>query len=493
MFADVVAGWASIDDMGQRLKASLLMGLAARPEETRGRSPVDWAQLALADRSVLVQHEPAHLLSIQLDNAPDIDDGLLEELVQASLAADRERREKIPAVHLASTRARLFPIIEPVFAQLISVGRVDDAIRLIAAWRGDAGNTVANAAVIAPLHGEQVSMATEGKLFEGEAEMPKATLSEVVQATNRALNLQVVRTDVDEVRETVDRIGVPEPFYAEEFERIAENWLRTERLTERPTAIIPISLPRIPLQPLLSKHLGWAAPISLSLKRPLPQSPPRSVIIWKTDLAFADEETDAVAEAFQRAGASVRVCQGEERATSLFRQIYKEDEFDVLWISGHAELDQFRPTLTYLELGNNQQLSLADALALERPTRETQRLIVLNVCDGGAAAIHAGPDEVGFSVALAGPDQAVCSHQWPVQVLSAAAFGALFAAEIGDGECYTDAFVKAVTAMRGGVGEIERRLQSIIPDVQLLARLNNNMSVRENWTIFDWGSAALYE
>lgn len=492
-FADIVAGWASRDDMEQRLKASLLMGLSARPEATKGRSPADWAQLALADRSVLVQHEPAHLLSIQLANAPDIDEGLLEELVQASLAADQARRGEIPAVHLASTRARLFPIIQPVFARLISVGRVDDAIRLIAAWRGYAENTVANAAVIAPLYGEQVSIAIEGKLLEGEAEMPKSTLSEVVQATNRALSLQVVRTDVDEVQETVDRIGVPKPSCAEGFEQTVENWLQVERLTELPNAFIPISLARIPLQPLLIKHFGQASPISLSLQPPLLQSPTRSVAIWKTDLALADEETEAVAEAFLSTGASVQVYQGGKRTASLFRRIYEGDEFDVLWVSGHAELDHFRPSLAYLDLGNDQQLHLAEALALDRPTRETQRLIVLNVCDGGAAAIHAGPDEVGFSAALAGPDQAVCSHQWPVHVISAAAFGALFATEIGSATSYIDAYVRAVTAMRGGVEEIDRRLRDTIPDIQLLARLNSNTSVRENWTILDWGSAALYE
>lgn len=298
---------------------------------------------------------------------------------------------------------------------------------------------------------------------------------------------------MDDNLERSDRLGVPQPDHAGEFEQAVSNWLRVDRLTDRPSAFIPISVARIPLQPLMVKHLGWTSPISLSLRAPFPQSPLRSVIIWKTDLAYADEETEAIERAFLGAGASVRVYQGTERTAPVFRQIYEEEDFDVLWVSGHAELDHFRPALAYLDLGNDQQFSIADAIALTRPVRDTKRLIVLNVCDGGAAAIHAGPDEVGLSVALAGPDQAVCAHQWPVGTVSAAAFGALFAYEIGRGRCYRDAYVDTITVMLGGIEDIRRKLDAALPGIELINRLERITSVRDRWTILDWGSAALYE
>jgi hypothetical protein len=474
----------------RQIRAVIRLGLAARPRPTAGRTMAEWAQSALTDADVLQPHEILHLRCVLFTSCETIDQSLLEDVISACRDAEAVRCGSVDNPYAASVRARLFPIVQPAVRRLAVEGRVDDAIRVLAAWRGIAAAPVTGATLLLALGEDTLSIACQGSPVDAHQANDPSRLSVLVDSTNAALGIQVIRDDVPGfVINRAERLGVPDPSAAEAFERAAEAWLMPERFERRSGAIVELGIGRIPIQALLAKSVGWAPPISVSLREPLPHTPARRAVLWRTDLMYAAEEAQAVCAALEAGGVAVQIVDGDPKGVRDFALIYEDPDVDVIWFSGHAEFDQFRPSQAHLNLGAA-RLTLAALDELRRPRRSSQRLIVLNTCDGAAAAIHSGMAEVGLSVALAGPEQAVVSHQWPAAALAAAAFGALLAMGVGQGRGFMEAYVDAVQWMRRGAFDVAARLCGVSASLALIDRLKRST---QQWSVIDWGSGALFQ
>jgi hypothetical protein len=489
-FAAVLSSGLRDSRLSRRATGFILYGLACRPRPTAERSAADWAHDALTYGDALQAHEIVQLRTVEFTSAEDVDQDLLGELIKACRLAEAERRMSVDPGYLTSVRGLLFRMIEPGVRRLAIAGRVDDSVRLLAAWRGHDGPVVAGATLLLALNENEVSIAREGTTLTLLGSDGSSVLSELVQAMNRALGLQVIRDDIPGFEvEHADRLGVPSSADASAFEQAAEAWLAPKRFEKWQGPIVQLGSSRTPTQALLATNIEWAVPISLSLGEPLAYARPKRAVVWRTGMAYATEEAEAVCAGLQAGQIAVEIIDGHTKGVADFVQAYSDPGVDLIWFSGHTEFDAFRPSQTYLELGTA-QLSLEDLAKLPRPARSSQRLIVLNTCDGAAAAVHSGLAEVGVSVTLAGAEQAVCSHQWPTPVLPAAAFGSLLAAFVGEGQRFIDAYVQAVRWMRRGTVEVAEKLRGVSDSLSLIDRL---LSSGQKWTILDWGSAALFE
>ena len=177
-------------------------------------------------------------------------------------------------------------------------------------------------------------------------------MSPLIRTANRALGLMI--TDIDSldegIPEPVGRPGVPNYAVAAEYERVCGEHLRLDGLVTQmeagaPPAIIAIPGLPVPLSALARRATGVCHPLSVSLKTPLPDRAVRRVVLWASDLAGTDEETDAVAAVLSARGADVEVVR-EGRTVDAFAALYERDDIDVLWVACHGEHAPFEPEIS---------------------------------------------------------------------------------------------------------------------------------------------------
>lgn len=97
-----------------------------------------------------------------------------------------------------------------------------------------------------------------------------------------------------------------------------------------------------------------------------------------------------------------------------------------------------------------------------------------------------------MAAGLADSAQATISHLWPVMPFSSAAFGACLTMGLVGGLSFFDAYVQALTQLRGGPQEIARALDEACgKQVELsraLAYRTDDMGALQIW-----GSAVFYQ
>jgi hypothetical protein len=295
--------------------------------------------------------------------------------------------------------------------------------------------------------------------------------------------------------EPVRRPGLPNYAVAAEFEQVCEEHLRLDGLVTQmqagaPQAIIAIPGLPVPLSALARRATGVCHPLSVSLKTPLPDRAVGRVVLWASDLAGTEEETDAVVAILSGRGAEVEVVR-EDRTVDAFTALYERDDVDVLWVACHGEHAPFEPEASKLTLSGGHDLSLETLLTLRVPESGQRRLIVLNACDSGTAAQYGGLPDFGIGSAIAGPEQAVIAHLWPVGFTEAAAFGAVLASGLAIDQRYDEAFGRATAALEGGAEEVLAELAGTTETGELTARLEAARG--RDHGLLHWGSPVLIE
>jgi hypothetical protein len=126
--------------------------------------------------------------------------------------------------------------------------------------------------------------------------------------------------------------------------------------------------------------------------------------------------------------------------------------------------------------------------ALPVRPRDTRRLLVLNVCDGGASPLAEGALAQGVATRVASRQQSVVSHLWPINPIAASAFGGVFAGELARANDAVGAFTCALAAMHGGQGPLADALTGLRIE-ELAARVVHNDVGWES--PFIWGAPVL--
>jgi len=293
------------------------------------------------------------------------------------------------------------------------------------------------------------------------------------------------------------RQGTPEYELAPVFEQVLSNHYRWSELdsSECTAARAAVFLPGYPhpLQALMQAGTGRCLPISSSLQEPFPDRVIRRAVIWFSgDDYFSAMEAEAVVALLDAAGIHCDCMSGQVHTKADFLNIYRNSDYDLIWVAGHGECDRWAPTTPTILVGAGGGIGIDELLALQVEVgAKGHRLLMLNICDGGSAAVFGGMHKLGLAPMLASRAQAVVGHLWPVDPLVAAGFGILLARELANtpGDFFA-AYGRTLAAMRAPWQPfIERVAEGL--DCQIFERMRNNERDLEN--IFHRGSSCFFE
>lgn len=444
---------------------------------------------------LLEGHERLALLVGTAVSRPDVAVERLDDVLAAVQEhnAHLERSMRGDPVGLRYARTRMFQIVAGLVRTLAAAGHGGTALQLLCAWQ-DAPAPLDEAILMMAADPLGTLWVRDAQVLPTTAEPDNTTWSAMLDAANRALGLAITDRDaLDQVLEAPERgLGMPVRRHAREFHEAAVAHLRLESmdalLEPEPDArpvIVPMPSVPVPVQALAIREVGRAAPLSASLSQPQPDRAVRRIVVWPS-VTGADWEADAIRVAFDGTDAIVEVLDGTMTA-ERFIEAYEAATTDVLWIASHGERAPYRPHESRLVLGEGVELSLRDLLGLRVPDAG-RRLLVLNSCDSGETATYGGLGEFGLGAAIAGPNQAVVAHLWPVGIREAASFGALVAVALAEGHSFYAAYEVAARVLGDGR---ERVLELLDRDLtgaaELRDRLRSANGPPED-NLLDWGS-----
>ena len=463
-----------------------------------------WANYALTYlRESLNSATMLQILQVGWDGqAGKLSKKILTQLRNQRKEIDREARTP---QHLRLLENGCSELLKPSLVKSLEQGNVAFAHEAIRIWYAiDREVSVDLSKVVwhLPSYDHGLLIAHDSQVFK----LPRDTQGELVRLTsaaNRFLGTSVsVRDTPSDTLHIPDRPGVPMHDIADDFkDALASSYLPPEAIDFLRNhhdgidcQLIMPSKPH-PIQALQLAVLGTTWPLSASFRKPLPDAPIRRVAIWAIGgLMGQDYELDLARTIFAGSGIAVDIFAGDEENDTTFLDVYKNPEYDVLWLISHGEYDHFSPKNSTLALGQQKTLEMQELLQ-HKVQRKQRRLLVLNVCDGARHAGEGVLPHIGFAAALAGPGQATISHKWPVAAMPAVAFGALLALRLCRKDPYFVAYKNTILQMMAG-GYDGQNIASDLLEVStesfdFLDRLRNSQ-IHIN-AFAHYGSAAFFE
>ncbi|MBN8467778.1 CHAT domain-containing protein [Corallococcus exiguus] len=413
---------------------------------------------------------------------------LLEDL--ASIRTERAQQAASPTEALLRA-GQSFRMLQPVLRAYAESGDAASVVEMLAAWSGDvSAQSLVQAPLLAVPSHPVGTLWVSGETVAPRDTTPKEIFGDFLAALNAFLDVTILFGDQPSLRPT-QRGGMhPHPEHGRRFEAESTRLLRLDALSEfstpLPDRLVLAPGLTVPVQPLLLRHRGHNAALSVSLREPLPARPLRHVALLGDNTMSSPFELDAVTSILERAGVAVdRI----SPTADAFKLAYSDTRYDALWVAAHGEYRSFQLERSALVLGEgeSEELSLDDLAALPAP-RGDRRLLVLNVCSGGHSATFGGPLGVGLGPVLAGQSQAVVSHLWPVGFQFAGAFGVLLADALVCLKDHLGAYGEAMRVVLAGREAMLQRL-ALLPNAAPVAeRLHEGIDVGN---IASWGAPTL--
>lgn len=354
-----------------------------------------------------------------------------------------------------STREVLFQVLHPVIYNLGVAGAHKDMMRVLAAWNHQPGELDAPQVMIPLAAGGSMVVLPSGLVYRGSA----PNLRAIVEAYNEFRKTTIVIRGEDYEPKLPDRSGIvtndSHARYENAISAVIDN-VKISGNPDLPFCIVPLE--GHPYQTVMAARTGRMSPWSVSFRKPKPDSQIRKVTILAADDMMADLEAVHVERIFAARGTEVYFVPPSSCNTNAFWDAWCDSSNDVVWLSGHGDFDGLAPEQAHLAIGEDQILfsSIRNRVL---PQRKRRRLVVLNVCYGGAAAALEGLGKMGLATSIAGPNQAIASHLWNTHWLSSACFGVILAQELSN-HAFFLAFESTCAALREGQDTIEARLRN---------------------------------
>jgi hypothetical protein len=257
------------------------------------------------------------------------------------------------------------------------------------------------------------------------------------------------------------------------------------------TGLCPSDLNLLPLQALLLKETGLTFPLYVSLQPKAANPAVQHILLWQGNSMTSEFEADTLGYLFRRAGISLTVLRAGEATKADFLAAYQSAAYDVLWVSSHGSLGYYEPDTSHFFLSESDTISIQELAGLP-VVRETRRLLLLNVCEGGANTQIGGFQNVGFGHLLSATHQDVLSHLWMTDPWVLAAI------KLGEPDTtFFEAYTFAASGLIAGPAYIIGQLRALIEldqnevVVKLLERVENASSLTQ-MNILRWGSPVYY-
>jgi len=194
-------------------------------------------------------------------------------------------------------------------------------------------------------------------------------------------------------------------------------------------------------------HPGGAVPWSTSLLIPREDRQTHKVALVSLDDNVVGLEFEWLTDLLPRYGVKFEHIDGRSKAA--IQRAYEDGSFDVLWFSGHGDFSGRQVENAKMPIHEGGAIGLRDMCSWVIPDG-LRRLLVLNVCYGGASPFVGGMGEFGFGARLTSPCQAVVSHLWNVDWMVAAVFGALLSGGLVESSNYHKSFAQTLGFLHAG-------------------------------------------
>jgi hypothetical protein len=220
--------------------------------------------------------------------------------------------------------------------------------------------------------------------------------------------------------------------------------------------------------------------------------------MWQGDSTSSEMECDAIQRLFECKGITVFRLNWHEATKDQFLNAYN-DNYDLVWVSGHGEFDQFRPHLSslvlYQDFSDTESKNVSinyDEITEVTNSNDSRRLLVLNLCDGATTTLDNSPAAIGLGAKMINEFQSLISHQWPIDPFSGLIFGILIADALANGESYLQAYMQSVSTFIQGKIAVVEKVSVLFPDEELPEIIERNTAVDfEN--LFFYGSLMYLE
>lgn len=488
-------------ELSPALLTRIGVGLATAIGNWSSRIPKAWALDVLARfRKELVGHETVQLLCALVDSIDDVEQLQGQILLAAEENCAQMRAQTPDKISLRYGNERLFTVLKPILTQLIFHGKAEYLAKLLCVWYGISEPKRWQDLLFVAVGEQATHWFSALESVSVPAERPVNEL--IVDMTSRLNDFLGMTLTVEGEREFAPvaprRQGVPSEANAEELKRVMLEFygLNSTTLAAAPfnDARAMVVLPHMmaPLQAALCITSGRTFPLSVSLQQPAVDREVKRMVLWMGG-TFTDEiEAATVAALLGAQGIEVVVISGETRTKERFLEIYASEAYDLIWVTAHGEYDHFQPHQITIGLaGTEHSVSLQEFDAVQVP-QTGRRLLVLNICDGATGAVLGGALGLGMSQLIASRHQAVISHMWPVDQRISAAFAALLARELAQGESYFKAYCRTVKYIAAGKEALLEEIRLMGPDAEQLAERVANRNFDPS-SIYFYGSAVFLE
>lgn len=426
-----------------------------------------------------------------------------EALIAQMEVARSQRSYGQNPVRIVREAAFAIAQVQPYFVRAVAMGRADLVLRGLQTWyrQGSVDDSPNSECLLISLpFGERsYSYISEGHLVELFRETQEPLL-----VVSRAMNsfLQTYATVAGADNSDLDipeRPGHPLEFQEGLVDALINAYCPASvEIPGNPTAQLILPTEGHPIQPTQLLAWGRTWPIASSLTRPRRDRQLRKALLWGGgDALSAGMELDMVEHAMKEARVQVVRPDPQTYTRELFLQLYRDAEFDVVWVASHGEFDHWKPHEVQLELARDLPRIGLEELWGIAPETEERRLLFLNVCNGARFADPGLLPRVGLAPGLAAAWQATISHLWPVRLYPSAVFGALLGHAISHGQNFFEGYVSALHGLRKPAHDLAADLERLYGRradghrFELIERLERQES--DFSRIETWGSAAFFQ
>ena len=495
-----VESWIGDGQLPRNLRALLCVSMSTLAGKYSTRSAIEWASSALAEFGDVIHRSTQLQLratATSLDDAGAIDFTLSEmREVQA------EQRGRLTSVNFERYAGNVLDSVFPLIRRAFLAGDYKLVIRALNAWylaeAVDSASTprilitvpfdMTGWHIFSPFHHQHVER--DGQpLLEALTHYTNefyGTAKTVAYADNSGLAIPE-RPGVPRVDSIVGlEATLKEVFCCADLDaRVADPDLIEAQL------VFPAECNPVQAIQLQAWNRTW--PMASSLRAPLPDAPIRRALVWCGGGTMTEEmEANFVAHVLRSAGVEVEVVSAAEVDVLGFLRAYARPDLDLVWVISHGEFDHWLPHDVKLQISHAGQKVGLQALWDATPTRDSRRLLVLNVCDGGRYVETGVVPRVGLAPGLACPAQATISHLWPVLPFPSAAFGACLALPLAKGLSFFDSYTDALRHVQAEPFALAEFLRKEAGDgLEFPERLANRSDPLASMQL--WGSAAFYQ
>jgi hypothetical protein len=477
------------------LRTRIAITFASNGPNLSARPPAAWAAWAVREgAAALKSHEPFQLIWHQVETAVDWDRVRAEALAAAASYATSLRPLRSP-VAIAQATDQRSALLGPALIKMTAFERSDELLAILQRWYDVPPAHALRGGTLFVSVTHPVGTAWLGAKAQLLPAPDPHPLAQLTRLANAALGLAISIQGEAAPIAAPERAGEPDYALGPEFHAALTAAYRINEV-ERETFVARASVAMFPGQPhplqaLLHEARGETLPMTASLEEPAQDRRVRRVLIWSADNdLFAGFEPDAVEQIFTAAGIECDRRSGNGAVAADFIAAYGDPTFDLVWVAGHGAIDHWRHGSARIMIGADCFVGIDDLIAAT-PAADARRLLMLNICDGGVAAVNGGIQRLGLAPMLSGRTQATISHLWPVRPLVAAAFGALLAGGIARRLEFFAAYEAALGLLRRPSADVAEAVREIAPEADLVERLAATDLQTEN--LFHWGSPAFLQ